>query len=110
MNLYLNDTQIRDLQAQIQNARAQGTLILPEAAPEFMQGIDKDGDTLLHVIFLSEDNATLIPYESTARFSEMIMDYMDENNMPQFPVIHQIGANEWPAMRKGFKYAVSAHP
>lgn len=107
MQAYLKTDQIEELQAKIKAARSIGAIALPNARPQLMQGIDKDGDTLLHIVFVVDERHPL-SYDSRMALADLIMHYMNERKMPHIPIIHQIGETEWPAISKGFKSAISA--
>lgn len=107
MQLHLKTDQIEELQEKITAARSSGTISLPNARPQIMQGVDKDGDILLHIVFIVDERYPL-SYDSRMALADLIMNYMNERDMPHIPIIHQIGETEWPAISKGFKSAISA--
>lgn len=110
MQRTLNPSQLQELDARIKTANSSGALLLAHLPDHFLQGRDKDDNSLLHIIFLINKNDEPLPYASTANLTELIMDYMNEQDMPHFPIIHQIEAPQWPTIRKGFQDAIAATP
>lgn len=103
----LNTAQLEQLQTHIKNANSHGNLVLPHLPDYLLQGKDDDDNALLHIVFLIGIDDQPVDYDSTNSLTNLAIDYINEQNMPHFPIIHQIEKAQWPAVSKGFAYASS---
>lgn len=101
----LNTTQLEQLQSRIKNANSDNALLLPRLPDYLLQGKDEDNNALLHIVFLIGADDQPVDYDSTNSLTDLAIAYINEQNMPHFPIIHQIEKAQWPAVSKGLAYA-----